>query len=79
MTDAVTPTMSGPGMGAPPPAEPMLVPDTPGRELAIGGVIIVVFFVIFLGWAALAPLDAGAYAQGQIAVSGNRQSVQHRK
>lgn len=59
--------------------EPVLVPDAPGRELAIGGVIIVVFFVIFLGWAALAPLDAGAYAQGQIAISGNRQAVQHRE
>lgn len=45
----------------------------------IGGAIIVLFFVIFLGWAAVAPLDAGAYAQGQIAVSGNRQAVQHRE
>jgi HlyD family secretion protein len=45
----------------------------------IGGGIIVAFFVIFLGWAAFAPLDAGAYAQGQIAVSGNRQAVQHRE
>ena len=35
--------------------------------------------MIFLGWAALAPLDAGAYAQGQIAISGNRQAVQHRE
>lgn len=79
MTDAVTPPIPGPAVAAPPPVEPMLVPDAPGRELAIGGVIIVVFFVIFLGWAALAPLDAGAYAQGQIAVSGNRQAVQHRE
>ena len=47
--------------------------------MIIGGAIIVIFFVIFLGWAALAPLDAGAYAQGQIAVSGNRQAVQHRE
>jgi HlyD family secretion protein len=34
--------------------------------------------VIFLGWAALVPLDAGVHASGQIAVLGNRQSVQHR-
>lgn len=53
--------------------------DNPRRELVVGGAIIVLFFVIFLGWAALAPLDAGAYAQGQIAISGNRQAVQHRE
>ena len=53
--------------------------DNPRRELVIGGMIIVLFFVIFLGWAALAPLDAGAYAQGQVAISGNRQAVQHRE
>lgn len=81
MTDAaLPPPPSGPapGAGAPPPA-PVSVSDTPRRELIIGGAIIVVFFVIFLGWAAFAPLDAGAYAQGQIAVSGNRQAVQHRE
>lgn len=72
MTDAVVP----PG---PPPAEPPVALDNPRRELVIGGAIIVLFFVIFLGWAALAPLDAGAYAQGQVAVSGNRQAVQHRE
>lgn len=80
MTDAITPPSPAPGIGAPPPGvEPALVPDTPRRELALGGIIIAVFFVIFLGWAALAPLDAGAFAQGQIAVSGNRQAVQHRE
>ncbi len=63
----------------PAPGEPPVALDNPRRELMIGGGIIVVFFVIFLGWAALAPLDAGAYAQGQIAVSGNRQAVQHRE
>lgn len=68
--------------GAPPPAPaaaPVSVSDAPRRELMIGGAIIVAFFVVFLGWAALAPLDAGAYGQGQIAVSGNRQAVQHRE
>jgi len=67
-------------MPTPPrPADPPVTLDNPRRELMIGGTIIVLFFVIFLGWAALAPLDAGAYAQGQIAVSGNRQAVQHRE
>lgn len=84
MTDVPAPASeTPPAPGAPtapaPPPAPASVPDTPRRELMIGGGIIVVFFVIFLGWAALAPLDAGAYAQGQIAVSGNRQAVQHRE
>ena len=83
MTDVVAPPP------AQPPVEPPLSPvpadgssvvlDNPRRELVIGGTIIVLFFVIFLGWAALAPLDAGAYAQGQVAISGNRQAVQHRE
>ena len=64
--------------GAAPPAAAASL-DNPRPELMIGGGIIVLFFVIFLGWAAIAPLDAGAYAQGQIAVSGNRQAVQHRE
>jgi HlyD family secretion protein len=62
----------------PTPPEPISVTDAPRRELLIGGAIIVAFFVIFLGWAAFAPLDQGAYAQGSVAVSGNRQAVQHR-
>lgn len=53
-------------------------PDSPRPELTLGIGIIVVFFVGFLGWAAFAPLDAGAFAQGQVSVSGNRQAVQHR-
>ena len=61
------------------PAPPPPITDAPRRELLIGGVIIVAFFVLFLGWAAFVPLDAGAYAQGQVAVSGNRQAVQHRE
>jgi HlyD family type I secretion membrane fusion protein len=71
--------------GAAPPSPPAAgegpapVPDSPHRELMTGGVIILLFFGLFLGWAAFAPLDAGAYARGQIAVSGNRQAVQHRE
>lgn len=68
-----------PGRPVPLEGETPLVPDSPRQELIIGGLIIVAFFVVFLGWAALAPLDAGAYAQGRIAVSGNRQAVQHRE
>jgi len=83
MTDVVAPPASPPppeGTVPPAPAPgPAGFLDNPRRELVIGGTIIVLFFVIFLGWAALAPLDAGAYAQGQVAISGNRQAVQHRE
>ena len=53
--------------------------DSARGDLILGGAIIALFFLFFLGWAALAPLDAGVYAQGQISVAGNRQSVQHRE
>lgn len=81
MTDVVAPPAPPPPPEGPvPPAPgPSGFLDNPRRELVIGGTIIVLFFVIFLGWAALAPLDAGAYAQGQVAISGNRQAVQHRE
>jgi HlyD family secretion protein len=50
----------------------------PQREIRLGTTIAVVFFLLFLGWAAFLPLDAGVHAIGQIAVSGNRQTVQHK-
>jgi HlyD family secretion protein len=52
--------------------------DDPRRELRVGTIIAVLFFVVFLGWAAFAPMDAAAYAPGHLQVSGQRQSVQHR-
>jgi len=67
------------GAGSPPPDMGVeQIEDDPRKELRIGGVIAFLFFVVFLGWAAFAPLDAGAYAQGTVVVSGNRQAVQHR-
>lgn len=57
---------------------PPILSDDPRRELRIGAIIAGAFFIGFLGWAAITPLDAGAYASGVIAVSGNRQAVQHR-
>lgn len=53
--------------------------DDPRDDLRWGAGIAAAFFVLFLGWAAVTRLDAGAYAQGVIAVSGNRQAVQHRE
>jgi HlyD family secretion protein len=52
--------------------------DDPSREIRFGIIVSVMFFVLFLGWAAFAHLDAAAYAQGQLVVSGQRQTVQHR-
>jgi HlyD family type I secretion membrane fusion protein len=57
---------------APPLAEPR-------REIRSGLILIVFFFVVLVGWAAIAHLDAAAYAQGTLVVSGQRQSVQHRE
>lgn len=50
----------------------------PAREIRFGTIVAALFFVVFLGWAAFVPLDAGVDAPGTIAVSGNRQTVQHR-
>ncbi len=60
------------------PSDELVEADDPRREIRTGGIIAFLFFVVLLGWAAFAPLDAGVYAQGAIAVSGNRQAVQHR-
>lgn len=53
--------------------------DDPSPEKRVSLLVGGAFFIGFLGWAAFTPLDAGAYAQGQIAVAGNRQAVQHRE
>ena len=52
--------------------------DSPRGEFRVGGIVAILFFLGLLGAAALTPLDAGAMAEGTIAVSGNRQAVQHR-
>jgi HlyD family secretion protein len=50
----------------------------PAGDIRIGVIIGVMFFVVLLGWAAFARLDAAAIAPGKLAVSGQRQTVQHR-
>ena len=52
--------------------------DDPRSDMRVGYAIVIGFFVILMGWAAFAPLDAGIYAPGSVAVSGNRQAVQSR-
>lgn len=48
------------------------------RDLRLGWIAVILFFGLFLGWACIARLDAAATASGTVAVSGNRQTVQHR-
>jgi HlyD family secretion protein len=53
--------------------------DNPGRDIRVGAIIAGLFFIVFLGWATFARLDAAAIAPGNLAVSGQRQTVQHRE
>lgn len=63
---------------AAPPAGKIAEIDSPDGDIRFGLIVAALFFLLFLGWAALAPMDSAAYAQGQLVVSGQRQSVQHR-
>lgn len=51
----------------------------PERDIRIGLIIVGLFFVVFLGWAAFARLDSAAIAPGRLVVAGERQAVQHRE
>lgn len=46
------------------------------RHVLLGWLIILIAVVGFLGWAVLAPLDAGVPIDAKVAVSGNRKTVQ---
>ncbi len=59
-------------------AAPEETQDDSRRDIRLGIIGAGLFFVAFLGWAAFARLDAAADAPGQLVVSGQRQSVQHR-
>jgi HlyD family type I secretion membrane fusion protein len=50
----------------------------PALDIRLGALLILLFFGLFLGWAAVARLDAAVTAHGSLVVSGQRQSVQHR-
>jgi len=56
--------------------------DTEGRfglrfPIIIGFVIIALFFGALGGWAALAPLESAAIAQGEVTIDTNRKTIQH--
>lgn len=50
--------------------------DDPAHEIRVAAVAGGLFFVGLFGWAAMASLDAAAYAPGQVKVSGDAQPVQ---
>lgn len=53
--------------------------DDARGEVRLGAGALFVFFGLFLGWAALAPLDAAVVAPGVVVVASNRQTLQHRE
>jgi HlyD family secretion protein len=59
-------------------AEPYALEEPGANNTRIGWIVIVLFFVIFLGFAAFCPMDAAVNADGVVKVSGERQTVQHR-
>lgn len=59
-----------------PPAAPPVDVDW-RRHLRRAYWIVVIVFVVFGGWSAVARLDGGVVAPGAIAVEGNRKTIQH--
>jgi len=56
--------------------DPRLLPRLK-PAIAIGSVVVLAFFGIFGGWAALAPLDSATVTQGVVKVEGERKVIQH--
>jgi HlyD family secretion protein len=50
----------------------------PRSEIRQGMLVIAIFLLLLLLWAVFVPLADGVHAHGVIAISGNRQAVQHR-
>jgi HlyD family type I secretion membrane fusion protein len=61
------------------PAAATTAPDRPryGRAILFGGVVVVLFFGVFMIWASVAPLDSAAVAGGTVIVDSKRKTVQH--
>jgi HlyD family type I secretion membrane fusion protein len=59
---------------SPPPAEPTMGIKAP---ITIGFIIVFLFFGVFMGWAAFAPLGSAAIAPGVVSVESNRKTIQH--
>lgn len=59
-------------------AEPYAQEEPGLSNTRIGWTVIILFFGVFLGFSAFAPMDAAVSADGVVKVSGERQTVQHR-
>ncbi|HEX4857336.1 MAG TPA: biotin/lipoyl-binding protein, partial [Limnobacter sp.] len=55
--------------------QPAAVQESHTRKRMMQGMM--VFLLIFLVWAAFAPIDAGVHLPGTVKVSGNRKEVKH--
>lgn len=60
------------------PVDPYELEEPGVKNARMGWIVIVLFFVAFLGFAAFCPMDAAVSADGIVKVSGERQTVQHR-
>ncbi len=76
ITTSLTRLLDGPSTGVAVPEA--TTTDSPDRDVRTGMWIVFAFFGVFLGWAALARVDAAVYAHGKIIVSGDRQQVQNK-
>jgi HlyD family secretion protein len=50
---------------------------SPKVEIIAGGIVIALFFVLFLGWCAFANLDVAASGGGDVTVSGGVRLIRH--
>ena len=57
------------------PVQPAVVQESHTRKRLMQGMM--VFLTIFLGWSAVAPIDAGVHLPGTVKVSGNRKEIKH--
>ena len=57
------------------PVQPAVVQESHTRKRLMQGMM--VFLIIFLGWSAVAPIDAGVHLPGTVKVSGNRKEIKH--
>lgn len=53
------------------------VMDDPSGYTRLGWILVLIFFVAFLGWGFFAPLDKGVPMSGNVTVATNRKMIQH--
>ena len=58
--------------------DPFLDEAEVNKSARMGWIALILFFVVFLGFAAFVRLDAAVSAEGVVKVSGERQTIQHR-